>query len=221
MNGLLPQRLTSRYPNEYKRGQKFSLMTIVYLYLFIHQSIYAIRLVFLCSIAATMNFTRAKCLVFLDDTVFLGEHLHQLHTTLHSQFVHKSGYSYVELPSYRCVFYHVINIFVSTNNFLLPITIFPVPNLSSAYVEDISLQLHNTYIIGHYNSSARITTYLIALLMLCELILCMSDGTYNLKSITDDRFLRRFSGNFVYSQSFFFQKSGEESRRRIILIYLS
>ena len=41
---------------------------------------------------------------------------------------------------------------------------------------------NNTYIIGHYNPSARITNYLIKPLALCALILYMSVGTYSLKS---------------------------------------
>ena len=35
-----------------------------------------------------------------------------------------------------------------------------------------------TYIIGHYNTSVEITTYLLTPLMLCELIVYMNDRTY-------------------------------------------
>ena len=37
-----------------------------------------------------------------------------------------------------------------------------------------------TYIIGHYNPSVRITTWLLTPLMLCVLILYITGGTYSL-----------------------------------------
>ena len=61
---------------------------------------------------------------------------------------------------------------------------------------------HCTYIIGHYNPSVRIPNQLIASFMLCALILCMSSGTYNLKSTPNNRFLRSFSWQFFLLPEF-------------------
>ena len=64
--------------------------------------------------------------------------------------------------------------------------------------------LHNTYIhtyiIGQCNSSVRITVWLLTPLMLCALILYVSDGTYSLTSTTNDRFLTNFfmAGLFTF-----------------------
>ena len=51
-----------------------------------------------------------------------------------------------------------------------------------------------TYIIGHYNPLARITTQLLTPLILCVrvLIFYMSSVTYNLRPIPDKRFLKNF-----------------------------
>ena len=45
--------------------------------------------------------------------------------------------------------------------------------------------------IHNYNPSIRIMTYLLAPLMLCELILYISGGTDSLKSTSQDRFSRK------------------------------
>ena len=49
----------------------------------------------------------------------------------------------------------------------------------------------HTYIIDNYNPSVRITVLLFILLMLCVLILCVSGGTYSLKSTPNDRFFEK------------------------------
>ena len=50
-----------------------------------------------------------------------------------------------------------------------------------------------TYIIGHYNTLVRITTQFLTPLMLRELILYTSGGSYSFKSSPNDWFLRNFS----------------------------
>ena len=55
----------------------------------------------------------------------------------------------------------------------------------------------HTYIIGHYNPS--LLTYFLTPFMLCVLILYRSGGTYSLKSILNDRFLRKFSRQFYFT----------------------
>ena len=55
----------------------------------------------------------------------------------------------------------------------------------------------NTHIIDHYHPSVRTTTRLLTPLMLCSLILNVTAGTYSLKSILNDKFMRIFHGNFI------------------------
>ena len=55
---------------------------------------------------------------------------------------------------------------------------------------------NQTYIIGHYNPSVRITSWLLTSPMLRALILYISSGTYSWKSTKNDRFLRSFSWQF-------------------------
>ena len=62
------------------------------------------------------------------------------------------------------------------------------------------LQIHiYTCIIGSYNTLVRITTFLLAPLMLCVLILYMSDGTVSLKSIPKVRTSRVLIRNLLNS----------------------
>ena len=59
---------------------------------------------------------------------------------------------------------------------------------------DVHTYIATYIIIGHYNPSVRITTWLTTPLILCALILYMSGGTYSLKSTPNDKFyLRNFS----------------------------
>ena len=62
--------------------------------------------------------------------------------------------------------------------------------------------MRSNNIIGYYNPSVMNTIQLLTPLMLCVLIL------QNLKSISNDSFLKIFHGHFIYSQSFY-QKSIE------------
>ena len=50
----------------------------------------------------------------------------------------------------------------------------------------------HTYIMNHYNPSVGITAQLFTPLMLCDLILYMSGGSYSLTSTPNDKFLRNF-----------------------------
>ena len=60
-----------------------------------------------------------------------------------------------------------------------------------------------TYLIGHYNSSVRITTQHLTSLTLPALILYLSGGTCSLKSTSNDRFLRSFSQQFYFTLRIF------------------
>ena len=59
----------------------------------------------------------------------------------------------------------------------------PTEPYNGHYIDNI------TYIIDHYNLSVRITTWLPTPLLLCALILYMSDGTYSLKSTPNEKLL--------------------------------
>ena len=60
-----------------------------------------------------------------------------------------------------------------------------------------------TYIIGHYSPSVKISAQLLTILMLCELILYVSGGTYSLTSTPNERFLTNiFMAIVIHSQRF-------------------
>ena len=78
----------------------------------------------------------------------------------------------------------------------------------------------HTYIISRYDSSVKMTAYLLTPLTLCALILYVSGGTYSLTSTPNDRILRKiFHGKFIYSQNVC-QKSAESKspKKYFILI---
>ena len=65
-------------------------------------------------------------------------------------------------------------------------------------------QLHtyiHMHIVGHFNTSMRITAQLLTSFMFCVLILHLSGGTYGLMSMPNNRFsVKLFHGNFIYSE---------------------
>ena len=68
----------------------------------------------------------------------------------------------------------------------------------------------HTYIIGHYNSSARITAQFLIPLMLCALFLYINCGIYSLKVIFEQQiFDKLFRGRFIYLLSGILQKSAQ------------
>ena len=69
------------------------------------------------------------------------------------------------------------------------------------------------YIIGHYNPSVRISTQLLASLMLCALILYVSGETY---SLTATDYLRNFFMAGLFTLKFFTGNLLRGSRRRNI-----
>ena len=72
----------------------------------------------------------------------------------------------------------------------------------------------HTYIIGYYNPSSRIIDLVLTPLILCELILYISGGTYSLKQTRNDRFLRNFSWQFLP------ETYGEEIAEKILFCIL-
>ena len=69
------------------------------------------------------------------------------------------------------------------------------------YIKNMIKNHLHTYIIGHYNPTVGITAKLLTPLMLCALILFVSDMTCSLTSTQNDRFLRNF---FVAGLSFIY-----------------
>ena len=55
--------------------------------------------------------------------------------------------------------------------------------------------------------------------MLCVLILYISGGTYSLKSISNDRFLRNFSGQFYLLSEFLPENCWEEIDEEILFVF--
>ena len=79
----------------------------------------------------------------------------------------------------------------------------------------------DSYIIGHYNLSVRISAQLLTPLMLCALILYVSGGAYSLTSTPKDSFLRNFFMAVLLALRVFARNLLRESRRRNIFLYFS
>ena len=74
----------------------------------------------------------------------------------------------------------------------------------------------HTYTLGLYNSSIRITDYLLTPLILCALILYVSGGTYSLTSTPNEKYLRNFFMAGLFTLRFFTRNLLRGSRRRNI-----
>ena len=92
-------------------------------------------------------------------------------------------------------------------------------HFTSKNVLSFILVLH-TYIIGYYNSSVRITSWLLIPLMLCALVLYESGGTYRLMSTVNDRFLRNFFMTGLFNLRVFARNLLRGNRRRSIFLFI-
>ena len=85
----------------------------------------------------------------------------------------------------------------------------------AAHINKLNNETWNllTYRIFNYNPSVRITTYLLTILILCELIVYMGGHTYSLV-----RFLKNF-GKFTYSQSFYQKSAKGKSPKKYFYLF--
>ena len=81
-------------------------------------------------------------------------------------------------------------------------------------------QFIHTLIIGPYNRSVRITTWLLAPLVMCVLILYIRGGSYSLKSTPKDRFFETLFMTILFTLRVFARHPLRGNRRRNIFCIL-